>query len=200
MKAVGATALVALALTGYPTTRLTAQVSFHVTLGARYSSTLVHDSVVVPFDLRPTLAPAILLSVRDQLQPGWSMDATLDVTPSGLRRHESGATIEAGSFTAFAFTIGLRRHIATGATARLGLGGLKYAADQTGVFRQGTGSVFPLVTLAATYAPLRRLEIEARYDVHRFTTPALRGVGFIGPQAVHRLAVVVSARVFGGTP
>jgi hypothetical protein len=192
--------LVALCLTGYPSNRLTAQVSFHVAIGARYSSTLVHDSIVTPFDLRPTLAPALLVSVRDELRPRWSVDATLDVTPSGLRRHESGGSFDAGSFTAFAFTIGLRHQVATGVTTRLGVGGLKYAADPTGVFRQGSGGFFPVAALAATYTPFRRLGIEARYDVHRFSTPALRGVGFTGPRPVHRFTVGVSARVFGGAP
>lgn len=198
MKAVlvAATAL----LTVYPSNRLTAQVSFHLAVGARYSSTLVHDSIVTPIDLRPALAPAIMLSVRDELRPRWSVDATLDVAPSGLKRHESGGSFDAGSFTAFALTIGLRHEVATGVSVRLGVGGLKYAADEAGVFRQGSGGFFPVAALAATYTPFRRLGIEARYDVHRFSTPALRSVGFIGPQPAHRFAVVISARVLGGTP
>lgn len=198
MKAVlvAATAL----LTVYPSNRLTAQVSFHFAVGVRYSSTMVHDSIVTPIDLRPALAPAIMLSVRDELRPRWSVDATLDVAPSGLKRHESGGSFDAGSFTAFALTIGLRHEVATGVSVRLGVGGLKYAADEAGVFRQGSGGFFPVAALAATYTPFRRLGIEARYDVHRFSTPALRSVGFIGPQPAHRFAVVISARVLGGTP
>lgn len=201
---VRATVLVAVALTGYPPNRLTAQVSVHLAAGVRYSSTMVHDSIVTPFDLRPALAPALLLSVRDELQPAWSVDATLDVAPSSLRRYEgTGESFDAGSFTAFAFTIGLRHRVAPGVTARLGVGGLKYAADQTGVFRQGSGGVFPIAALMATYAaPLggafRRLEIEARYDLHRFSTPALRSVGFTDARPVHRFTVGVSARVLGG--
>jgi hypothetical protein len=203
-RTVGTAAFVAcFVLTAIPPDRLSAQVSVHLAAGVRYSSTLVHDSIVAPFNLRPALAPALLVSVRDELRPRWSVDATLDVTPSGLRRHESGGSFDAGSFTAFAFTIGLRHQVATGVTTRLGVGGLKYAADPTGVFRQGSGGVFPLAALMATYAPslggtFHRLEIEARYDVHRFSTPALRGVGFTGPRPVHRFTVGVSARVFGG--
>ncbi|MGH8570438.1 MAG: hypothetical protein ACREXU_21145, partial [Gammaproteobacteria bacterium] len=79
---VRATVLVAVALTGYPSNRLTAQVSVHLAIGARYSSTLVHDSVVTPFDLRPALSPTLHVTVRDELRPGWSADATIDVTPS----------------------------------------------------------------------------------------------------------------------
>jgi hypothetical protein len=183
----------------YPPTRLTAQVSFHIALGARYSSTLVHDSLVTPLDLRPALAPALLVSLRDELRPGWSADATLDVSPSGLRRHETGGSFDVGSVTAVAFTVGLRRHFAPGASARLGVGGLRYLASQTGVFREGSGGVFPLGTVAATYAVGGHgLELEARYDVHQFITPALRTEGFSGSRPVHRLAILVRIGWRGG--
>lgn len=195
--AVRGTTLAALFLTAYPPNRLTAQVSFHVAIGARYSSTLVHDSVVTPFDLRPAVAPAFLVSARDELRPGWSADVTLDVAPSGMRRHESSGSFDAGSFTAVAFTVGLRREFAPGVSARAGVGGLRYLADQTGVFREGSGGIFPLGTLAATYAvPLpfaqqHQLEVEARYDIHQFITPALRTEGFSASRPVHRVAVLI---------
>jgi hypothetical protein len=182
-----------------PSFPLSAQVSFHVALGARYSSTLVHDSVVTPFDLRPALAPAFLVSVRDELRPGWSADVTLDVAPSGMRRVESdgSGSFDAGSFTAVAFTVGLRRQFAPGVSARAGVGGLRYLADQSGVFREGSGGIFPLGSLAATYAaPLpfarkHQLEVEARYDIHQFITPALRTEGFNASRRVHRVALLV---------
>ena len=192
-----ATLLACIALTVCPSARLPAQVSFHVALGARYSSKLVHDSIVTPFDLRPALAPALLLSVRDELRPGWSADATLDVSPSGLRRHEGSGSFDAGSFTALAFTVGLRRQFAAGVSARLGVGGMRYAASQTGVFREGSGGIFPLGTVATTYTlpfPFARkyqLEVEARYDIHQFITPALRTEGFTASRPVHRAAILV---------
>ena|SRR6267378_1789095 len=192
------------ALTVYPSNRLAGQVSFHLAAGLRCSSSLVHDSVVTPFDLRPTLAPAFLVSVRDALRPGWSADVTLDVAPSGLRRHETGGSFDVGSITAVAFTVGLQRHFGAGASARLGVGGLRYAAKQTGVFREGSGGIFPLGTVAATYAlpfPFarrRQLEVEARYDVHQFITPALRTEGFRGSQPVHRVAILMRIGWGGG--
>ena len=200
-----ATALVTLCLTVYPPNRLTAQVSFHVAAGVRHSSALVHDSVVTGFDLRPTLAPALLVSVRDLLRPGWSTDVTLDVAPSGLRRQETGGSFDVGSITAVALTVGLQRHFGAGVSARLGVGGLRYAASQTGVFREGSGGIIPLGTIAATYAlPLtfarrRQLEIEARYDVHQFITPALRTEGFRSGRPVHRMAILLRIGWGGGT-
>jgi len=186
-----------LALTGQPTNRLTAQVSFHFSAGPRYTTTMVHDSIVNPFDLRPALAPALLLSVRDELSPGWSADVTLDLTHAGLRRYETGGTFDAGSFTALAFTVGLRHLVKPHVTARVAAGGLKYAADAAGVFRQGNGGLFPVAALGMTY-DIKRFEIDARYDVHRFSTPALRSVGFTDARPVHRFSVTVSARVLGG--
>ena len=201
----GCIAAIIVLLSVWPSGRLAGQVSFHVAVGARYSSTLVHDSVVTSFDLRPALAPALLASVRDELRPRWSADATLDVSPSGLRRHEGGGSFDAGSFTALAFTVGLRRHFTPNATARVGVGGMRYLASQTGVFREGSGGIFPLGSVAATYAlPLpfaqkHQLEIEARYDIHKFITPALRTEGFTAGRPVHRLVVLVRAGWGGGS-
>ena len=191
---VGQALLVALVLSGVPPDRLTAQVSLHLAAGIRSGSTLVHDSIVGPMDLRPALAPAVLLTARDDLNTRWSVDVTLDVSSGGLRRHEAGDTYDAGSATTLAMTVGLRGLVAAGFVARMGVGGVKYAAKQTGVFREGTGGLMPLVTLAAGYAPpfgaRRHLELEARYDLHRFITPALRTTGFDDPRPVHRLALV----------
>ncbi|HXM37032.1 MAG TPA: hypothetical protein VN908_00060 [Gemmatimonadales bacterium] len=185
-----------------PTISLSAQVSFHFSLGARYSSTLVHDSIVNPIDVRPTIAPTVLLTVRDKLHGPWSADATLDVSPSGLRRHEGGGSFDAGSCTAIALTVGLRRALASRVSGRVAFGGLTYAAQRSGVFRQGNGGVLPAVSVSAAYAPSfgarRGLEIDARYDLHRFITPALRGATFTSPRPVHRIAITVSARILGG--
>ena len=190
--------LIGLGLTAHPPNRLAAQVSFHVSAGPRYTTTMVHDSIVSPFDLRPAIAPALLLSVRDELSPGWSADVTLDLTHAGLRRYETTGTFDAGSFTAIAFTVGLRHLVKPHVTARVAAGGLKYAADQSGVFRQGNGGLFPVAALGVAY-DIKRFEIDARYDVHRFSTPALRSVGFTDARPVHRFTVTVSARVLGGT-
>jgi len=201
---VRALAVAILWLTAHPANRLAAQVSFHVALGARFSSTMVHDSLVTGFDLRPALAPALLVSARDELRPGWSADVTLDVSPSGLRRHENSGTFDAGSFTTVAFTVGLRRHVARGVSTRVGVGGMRYLADQSGVFREGSGGIFPLGSVAATYAPAlpfaqkHQLEIEVRYDIHKFLTPALRTEGFTSGRPVHRVAVIVRMGWGGG--
>ena len=193
--------LVLVLLAVAPPGRLDAQVSVRLALGGRYSTSLVQDSIVVPIDLRPAIAPALQISVRDQLRGPWTADATLDLSAAKLKREESGATSDAGSFTAIALTLGLRRELHAGVAGRLGFGGLMYSADQSGVFQRGSGGVFPLVSLGGSYAPSfgarHRLEVGVQYDLHRFITPALRATGFPRPRPVHRLAVTVSGRLIG---
>ena len=188
-------------LTAYPLNRLTAQVSVRLSLGARYSTILVHDSIEVPIDLKPAVAPALQLSVRNPLPGPWAGEATLDLSPAKLKREESGGSTAAGSFTAIALTVGLRREMHAGVAARLGIGGLVYLTDGSGVFQRGNGGVFPLVALGTTYAPpfgaKHRLEVGLQYDLHRFITPSLRTVGFARLRPVHRIALTVSGRLVG---
>jgi len=58
--AVGIAALIA-----QPLNRLAAQVSLRLSLGGRYSTALVRDSLFVPIDLHPALAPTLQLGLRD---------------------------------------------------------------------------------------------------------------------------------------
>ena len=184
-----------------PSGRLAGQLSLHASLGARYSTTLVKDSVVVPIELQPTLAPVVQLSVRDAFPGPWTGDATLDISHAGLDRRESDSSVSAGSATNVALTLGLRRSLGHGVAARLGFGGLIYSASAPGVFNNGNGGLMPLVSLTGAYAPpiaaSHGLEVSVQYDLHRFMTPALRSIGFNRPRPVHRIAIAVSARVLG---
>jgi hypothetical protein len=177
-----------------------AQITARLAVGARYSTPLVQDSVVVPIELRPTIGPSFQLSVRDSFPRSWTGDATLDVSTAGLTRRESGSSVDVGTMTNIALTFGLRRTLA-GVAARLGVGGLVYSASEPGIFDQGKGGLFPLVSLSGSYAPSfaanRAVEISLQYDVHRFITPALRSVGFNRARPVHRVAIGVSARMLG---
>ena len=177
--------------------------SVRFALGARYSTALVRDSLFVPVDLQPALAPTLQLGLRDELHGPWMADVTLDLSSSKLKRKESGTEYDAGSVTAVAVTLGLHRDIARDVRARLGVGGLIYSGSDLGVFARGAGGLQPLISLGATYAPPfgqnHAIELNVQYDVHRFLTPALRSVGFNRPRPVHRFAISVSARLLGGT-
>jgi hypothetical protein len=182
--------------------RLPAQVSLHAGLGARYSSALVHDSIVAPVDIQPAIGPALTLAVSERTRGAWTPDATLDVTWAALQRHETGTTSKVTSLTTLAFTVGVSHAIKPGLTGRVGAGALKYLpSENTGLFRDGSG-ITALGALSLDWVPAattaRWIGLTLRYDVHGFTTPALHAEGFTSRQIVHRLSLGVSARVLGG--
>lgn len=190
MKAVGLLACLAAA-------PLSAQVSLHLAAGARYSGTLVRDSIVTPLDVRPALAPAFAVGVALAPHRGWSGEAMLDVSWSTLRRHDAGgASTALGSLGAVAFAVGLRRQLAPGVGARATVGGLKYLpAEESGIFRAGAGEVYPVLALGVDYEPpfARGLTLDVRADAHRFLTQALRDAGFTEHRLVPRVTLVVRA-------
>lgn len=195
--------LVAL-LTAYPPARLPAQVALHAGVGLRYTSTLVRDSIVSPFDVRPGIAPVLLFTAATPLERGWTAEVLLDYAWSDLARHEGGDVVGLGTVRALATSIALRRRLPAGMSGRIGVGGLKYLpATERGIFRQGSGPLVALGSLGLRYeAPLSRARgggfaVEARYDVHGFITPALRSAGFTSPRLVHRVALVLTGRAAG---
>jgi len=183
---------------------LPAQLLVRAALGARYTSTLVHDSIVTPFDVRPALAPALAVTAATPVGERWTAQATLDFSSSTLERHDvGGGTTGLGRVSTLAFTVGLRRPLAAGFAASLGVGGLKYfPANATGIFRQGSGAIAGLGAITVEYAPAAGarygLGVQARYDAHRFITPALQSEGFDSPRLVHRVSLAVRAGWGGG--
>jgi hypothetical protein len=179
--------------------RLTGQVTVEIAAGARYSTALVRDSIVTRFDVGPALAPMVAVTLATLLERGWGAHATVDFSTSGLRRHDAdGSSVAFGRVSTAAFIVGLERRLPAGFSARIGIGGLKcIPRDKSGIFRLGGGSVAGLGALALGYAwpggGRYSLAVEARYDVHGFTTPALRDEGFTSPQIVHRVALTLRA-------
>jgi hypothetical protein len=189
----------AAALAWWAPSGLPAQLALEVSAGARYTTPLVRDAIVTPFDVRPALAPALAVSITTPLKRGWGAVAVLDASTSDLtRRSDDGSTVSLGRLTTAALSVGVERRIAARVTARLAVGGLKYLpADDRGIFRSGS-AIAPLgsvtLTRALSVGGGKRLALEARYDVHGFTTPALRDEGFDGTRSVHRITVALRAR------
>jgi hypothetical protein len=180
--------------------RSDAQVAVHVAAGARYSGTLVHDSIVTAIDVRPDVAPVIGMSVTLPEHRGWAGGVVLDVGWSDLRRHEGGASGDLGGLTTFSFAVALRRSLWAGLGARVTAGGLAYMPErESGVFRGGAGELFPLLGAAVDWAPAagHRWSVELRADAHRFLTRALRDAGFTEHRLVPRLSLAVRANVTG---
>jgi hypothetical protein len=176
---------------------LPGQLALEISAGVRYSSPLVHDSIVTPFDVRPALAPTVAVAVATPLARGWAAQVILDFSTSELMRHDAdGSSAALGRVSTAAFTVGLERRLPAGFSARIGVGGLKYIpGDYSGIFRLGSGPIAGLGALALGHAlPLGKrygFAVEARYDVHPFMTQALRDEGFDSPRLVHRVALTI---------
>jgi hypothetical protein len=175
---------------------LWAQWTIQLSAGGRYSSALVRDSIVTPITVRPTLGAAFALTVTTPVQEGWAGEAAVDVTVAGHEAKGGGTTTDLGGLTAIAVTVAVRRTVRPRLAMRGGAGALFYAPERdAGVFRAGTGGVRPLGVAAVEWTPPTRwgVALEARYDIHRFTTPALRGVGLLDSRVVHRIALAARA-------
>ncbi|MGE5760193.1 MAG: hypothetical protein ACM37V_07520 [Gemmatimonadota bacterium] len=173
--------------------RLPAQTSYHVTLGARYTTTLVHDSIVSPLDVRPDVAPALAGAVDLPLTDPWKLELLADISTSMLRRHDAGGgTAPITRLWMLGVSVGLRRQLNPWLEGRAAVGGLKYLpASSIGLFSAGTGGIMPYGSVALDAAPAafrrRRVALEAGADVHRFLTPALRTTGFTDARVVYRI-------------
>jgi len=191
-------------LSARPPDRLSAQASLSASLGPRYSSTLVHDSIVSPFDIRLGISPALTLAVALPLEAPWTADVTLDASYGAVSRHDqSGTVAPITHVTILTLGVALRRDLRHGFSASAGAGLLAYLpAERIGIFRDGGGPVVPMGTAALGYSPplavRRGLALEARYDLHGFLTPALRTEGFVNSTVVHRVALAVRYRLWKG--
>jgi len=183
-----------------PAARLPGQVRIDVTAGARYTTRLVHDRIVTPFDVRAGLAPALSLSASLPLDPPWRLAGVLDVSTSNVARYDAGGgTAPITGLTTVSLGLGLARPLKPWLDGRLVLGAIKYfPADRVGLFQDG-GPFFPFGQLtfdaAPPFAARQGLALELRYDIHKFTTSALRAEGFISSQVIHRLALGVRVAV-----
>ena len=174
-----------------------AQLSLHASIAARYTSTLVHDSIVTPLNVRPDLAPAFTGAVDLPLTDPWRLELLADLCTSTLRRHDAdGTTTPITRVWTLGVAVGLRRRLKPWLTGRAAVGGLKYfPTESIGLFDAGTGGVIPYGSIAFDAAPevlaQRRLALELSADVHRFITPALRNDGFTDAKTVYRVSAGV---------
>lgn len=184
-----------------PTFPLVAQGSLHVTLGARYTSTLVHDSIATPLDVRADLAPSLTGGARLPLSGPWRLDLLFDLSTSPVRRHLSdGSSAAITRVWMLGVAVGLQRQLESWLEGRLAVGALKYLpATSIGLFRDGAG-ITPYGSLTFDVAPpmaaRHGLALELAGDLHRFLTPALRNDGFIDARAVYRVMIGVRADVW----
>lgn len=176
--------------------------TLHGSLALRYGTPLVHDSIVTALDVAQRLGVALGGGVATPVQRGWSGEAAVDLTFTGIERRQGGSAVDLGSLRTLAVTAAVRRQLAPLVSARVGIGALFYLpSDESGIFRSGTDGATPVGVAGVSYAPLWAsrygVALDVRYDIHRFLTPALRATGFTTGRFVHRLAVGVRAGTGG---
>ena len=198
----GAAGVVTLAALGV-TVRASAQIRVDITAGARYTTRLVHDVIVTPFDVRAAVAPALAVSASLPLDPPWRLAGVLDLSESTVGRYDAGGgTAPITGVTTVTLGLGLARPLKPWLDGRVALGVIKYfPAQRTGLFQDG-GPFFPFGQLAFDAAPpfaaRLGLALELRYDIHKFTTPALRDEGFTASRVIHRVALGIRVAVRRG--
>jgi hypothetical protein len=189
-----------------PTVRLPAQAAIHATVGMRYTSTLVHDSILAALDVRPDLAPVVAGALDLPLNGPWRLELLVDVSTSSVRRHDAdGGTAPITRVWMVGVGVGLRRHLKPWLDGRAAVGGLKYLpTTAVGLFADGGGGVVPFGSLAfdvsPSFAARHRVALEVGGDLHRFLTPTLRHAGFVDSRVVYRLTLGVRAGLWKGGP
>jgi hypothetical protein len=172
-----------------------AQLRIGLHLGPVASTRLVRDSIVEPVSVRPNVSLAAGLTAETALTGGYSAGIRLTATRGDL----VSRTALQGSARVTTLTVwhpaGFLRHdVVPGLVAEARLGLFLYSPSRRGgtFFRDGVSPRPALGLGLGLRRPLGRamsVEAVATYDVHRFSTPALRAAGFTGETVVHRFGI-----------
>lgn len=173
-----------------------AQLSAQLHVGAVYTSSLVRDSILHRITLRPDIGPHAAGTVGWQLTPRWRVDGDISVGHAGLTTREAGKAREINSLTTLAATVGGTASLISTLDARAGLGLIHHIpAEAKGVFLHGSTTHLLGAAAVSYYRPVHdgwAVGAELRYELHTFSSPALRARGFVGERTVHRLGVGLS--------
>lgn len=183
-----------------------AQISVGLGIGVVGSSSLVHDSIVEAITVQPQAAPQISLRIAAPIGGRYRVAGDLTVSRSNLMARAEATTTKITSLTVWSPAIVLQAAATPWLAAEARLGAMIYDPSETEstLFSDGA-PVTPALGLGITAERSlgSRLTgaLQLRYDLHRFTTNALKARGFTGETVVHRLAVGITLyRRFGTAP
>jgi hypothetical protein len=174
---------------------LRAQVTAGLRLGAVGSTALARDSIVAPVTARQNIAPLVGLRVEIPLRGVYRVAGELDVSRSNLMsRSDVSQTVVTG-LTTWQPTIAVRVPATPWLTGEARLSAIMYAPSRkTGTLFSAGAPIRPALGLGITAArSLGRswnLAVALQYDIHRFTTTALRARGFVDDTVVHRVGLL----------
>ena len=182
-------ALPAAAAPGY------AQTDYYARLGVTWSSTLAQDRVIQEIEVRPSLAPTLVLGAALPFAPTYQAGLEATLTTSGYHVRELDTDSDLGTLRTVALMLGIDGAIAGRLGWRGGIGLLRYWATQAeGLFRRGGTTRFLIGGGVDYRPPLMRqwdLMMSLRYDFHRFTTEELTARRFSGTQGVQRISASI---------
>jgi hypothetical protein len=167
-------------------------------VGLVAGTNLVSDSIVSRVSVRPNLALAVGLSAEGRVDR-YRVGAGLTVSRSDVMRHEPLGTFTVTRLTVWQPSLYLRQALLPwlSGDARVSLFVYDPSARAGTLFRSGT-AVEPGLGLGfraeRRVGPALGLGLAAQYDIHRFSTPALRAEGFTGKTYVHRFSLLFSVR------
>jgi hypothetical protein len=172
-----------------------AQADYNARLGVTWSTALVRDDIIEEIEVRPKLAPTLVLGASLPIAPLYRAGLEVALTSSGYRANESGSTTDLGTLRTGSGTLGLHGPISGDLRWRAGVGLLGYwPKDDRGIFLRGGTTRF----LAGAGVDYRRplgtqgdIMVSLRYDFHRFTTEELQARGFSQSQGVQRISATV---------
>ncbi len=184
------------ALTALTALPALAQTRFGLSAGVVTMTPLVRDSIVEPFTVRANPGPNIGFWLETRLDSAYGLRVGLSTAWSHLVRHRATTNTEVIPLSTFTPVISLDRRLARDLRAYAMVGAIIYRADRTAsnLFRNGS-SPAPLfgvgVRADQSISSGLQLTLSLGYDIHWFSTPALRSAGFQGERPVHRVGLSV---------
>lgn len=174
--------------------RLAAQTDVSLRVGVTGWSTLVHDFIAQDVDVKASVAPSIFLGIGHSIAPRYGAALELAATAGSLHSEYGAVRADLGSVrTASALAL-FDGGISGGLRWRAGLGFLHYfTGDEGSVLASGTTRLLVGGGLDFRRPVLSKWDvlIAARYDFHRFSSPALKAHGYAGAQGVQRVSLSV---------
>jgi hypothetical protein len=176
---------------------LSAQVTFGARVGAVWSSNLVRDSIVTAVTTRPNIGPLIALRVELPVRTRYRLAGEFAASRSSLVAHSSDGNVSVTGLTVLAPALALRVPAKPWLTGEARVGAVLYAPSRkSGTLFSAGAPIKPSLGVGlAADRPLGRswvLAIALQYDVHKFTTTALRAQGFRDASVVHRIALMLA--------
>jgi hypothetical protein len=172
-----------------------AQADYYARLGLTGSTKLVRDRLFQEIEVRPGLAPTLVLGAALPFTPTYRAGVEATLTRSGFEAREQDTDSDLGTLLTSALVLGLEGPIARRLGWRGSVGLIRYwPSQEEGIFLQG-GSTRFLVGGGIDFRPAVMqkwdLMMSLRYDFHRFTTEELATRRFTGSQGVQRVSASI---------